>query len=184
MLCWTDLSEGLGLKAPLGSGLSLDLLRVGVIFEDFMYPLSIERYVDEDARLVGSGTASAMDTDSHNHPDLPILTDQRAAVVPLQKNKKKTRIVFSIIALETAVIVVSTHESVQWKQNASSPVLETAETKHVTTSNSSIYHKPKALPRNVLKLREHLFDIWIKLRFVVALHKVQKHLCNHNKKLC
>lgn len=74
MLCWIDVSGGLGLNAPLGSRLSLDLLRIGVIFEDFVYPLRIERYVDEDARLVGSGTAPAMDADSHNHPDFPVLT--------------------------------------------------------------------------------------------------------------
>lgn len=97
MLCWIDVSGGLGLKAPLGSGLSWDLFRVGVIFEDFVYPLRIERYVDEDARLVGSGTAPAMDADSHNHPDLPVLTHQRAAVVPLQKNKNKPQIFFSVM---------------------------------------------------------------------------------------
>lgn len=97
MLCWIDLSGGLGLKEPLGSGLSLNLLRIGVIFEDFVYPLRVERNVDEDARLVGSGTAPAMDADSHNHPDLPILAHQRAAVVPLQKykNKTKTQDIFS-----------------------------------------------------------------------------------------
>ena len=91
MLCWIDLSRALGLKERLGSGLSLDLLRIGVIFEDFVYPLRVERYIDEDARLVGPRTAPAMDADSHNHPDLPILTHQRAAVVPLQKTQTKHR---------------------------------------------------------------------------------------------
>lgn len=148
MLCWTDLCGGLGLKEPLSSGLSLDLLWIGVIFEDFVYPLRVERYVDEDAGLVGSGTAPAMDADSHNHPDLPIPTHQGAAVVPLQISKQD-RLFFSIIVLETTVIAVSTHESVQWKQNASSTVLETTETKTVTTSNCSVYNKAKALPTNV-----------------------------------
>ena len=60
------------------------------MFEDFIYPLRVERHVDEDARLVGPGAASAMDTHSHNYPDLPILTHQRAAVIPLQKKKWHT----------------------------------------------------------------------------------------------
>lgn len=79
--------EVLGLQKPLGSRLSLDLLRIGVIFEDFVYPLRVEGNVDEDARLVGSGTAPAMDADSHNHLDLPILAHQRPAIVSLQKKK-------------------------------------------------------------------------------------------------
>lgn len=65
--------------------LSLHLLEIGVVLEDLMYPLCVERHVDEDAGLVGSGTAPAMDADSHDDPDLPILTHQRAAVVSLLK---------------------------------------------------------------------------------------------------
>lgn len=129
MLCWTDLSGGLGLKEPLDLGLSLDLLRIGVIFEDFVYPLRVERYIDEDARLIGSGTAPAMDADSHNHPDFPILTYQRATVVSLQTAKTKQKNIdqtfLSFIALESCVIAVYTHQNVQWKQNAPSTILET-----------------------------------------------------------
>lgn len=80
--------EVLGFKEPLPPGvliLSLHLLGIGVVFEDFVYPVRVERHVDEDARLVGSGTAPAMDADSHDDPDLPVLTHQRAAVVSLQK---------------------------------------------------------------------------------------------------
>lgn len=101
--------EVLGLEKPLGSGLSLDLLRIGVIFEDFVYPLRVEGNVDEDARLVGSGTAPAMDADSHNHPDLPILAHQRPTIVPLQKQTKKKHIFFffSVTALAAKHIINS-----------------------------------------------------------------------------
>lgn len=56
-----------------------------------MYPLCVERHIDEDAGLVGSGTAPAMDADSHDDPDFPILTHQRAAVVSLLKQNQKQK---------------------------------------------------------------------------------------------
>lgn len=71
--------------------LSLDLQRIGVVFEDFVYPLRVERHVDEDARLVGSGTAPAVNADSHDDPKIPVLTHQRAAVVPLRTKAKQMR---------------------------------------------------------------------------------------------
>lgn len=61
------------------------LFRVGVVFEDFVYPLCVERHIDEDTRLVGPSTASAMDTHSHDNPDVTILTYKRSAIIPLKK---------------------------------------------------------------------------------------------------
>lgn len=42
--------------------------------EDFVYPLRVERHVDEDARLVLSGAASAMDAHAHDDLDVAVLT--------------------------------------------------------------------------------------------------------------
>lgn len=79
--------EALGLISSPGAVLSpiesLDDLRVGVIFEDLVDPLCVEGHIDEDARLVGPSTASAMDTHSHNNPDVTILTHKRATIIPL-----------------------------------------------------------------------------------------------------
>ncbi len=66
---------------------SLGDFRVGVISEDLVDPLCVKGHVDEDARLVGSSTASAMDTHSHNNLDFTILTHKRTAIIPLQKKK-------------------------------------------------------------------------------------------------
>lgn len=62
-------------------------LWVWEIFEDLVDPLSVKGHVDEDARLVGSCAASSMDAHSHNDLDPTVLTDERAAVIPLQGNK-------------------------------------------------------------------------------------------------
>lgn len=59
------------------------LLRVGVRSKDFVYPLRVERHVNEDAGLVLSGAASAMDAHTHNDLDVAILTHQGAAVISL-----------------------------------------------------------------------------------------------------
>lgn len=59
------------------------LLKVGVRSEDFVDPLRVERHVDEDARLVLPGTASAVDAHAHDDLDVAVLTHQGAAVVPL-----------------------------------------------------------------------------------------------------
>ena len=72
-------------------GGALEGLLLGVIFEDLVDPLGVEGDVDEDAGLVGSRTASAMDADAHNHLALPVLADQRTAVVPLQAHTPKDR---------------------------------------------------------------------------------------------
>lgn len=61
---------------------SLDV-RVGVVFEDLVHPLCVEGHIDEDAGLVGSSTPPAVDTYSDNDSNIPILTHQRAAVIPL-----------------------------------------------------------------------------------------------------
>lgn len=62
---------------------SLNNLRVGVVFEDFVDPLCVEGHINEDAGLVGSSAASTGDAHSHNNPDLTILTHERAAIIPL-----------------------------------------------------------------------------------------------------
>lgn len=62
---------------------SLDNLRVGVIFEDLVDPLCVKGNIDENARLVGPSTASAMDAHSNNNLDLTVLTHKRAAIIPL-----------------------------------------------------------------------------------------------------
>lgn len=67
---------------------SLDALRVGVMSEDLVDPLCEEGHVDEDARLVGPGAASAMDAHSHNNPDLTVLTHEGTAVIPLLKERQ------------------------------------------------------------------------------------------------
>lgn len=53
--------------------------------EDFVYPLRVERHVNEDARLVLSGAASAMDAHAHDDLDVAILANQGAAVISLQR---------------------------------------------------------------------------------------------------
>lgn len=58
-------------------------VRVGVVFEDLVHPLRVEGHVDEDAGLVGPSAAPAVDTYSDDNSDIPILTHQRAAVIPL-----------------------------------------------------------------------------------------------------
>ena len=45
--------------------------------------LGVQGDVDEDARPIGTGTASAMDTDPHYDPALSFLAHQGAAIVPL-----------------------------------------------------------------------------------------------------
>lgn len=62
---------------------SLGALRVGVISEDLVDPLSVEGHIDEDARLVGPSAASAMDTHSYNNLDLSILTHKGPAIISL-----------------------------------------------------------------------------------------------------
>ena len=49
-----------------------------------MDPLGVEGDVDEDAGLVGSRAAPAVDADAHNHLALSLLADQRTPVIPLQ----------------------------------------------------------------------------------------------------
>lgn len=76
---------------------SLSNLRVGVIFEDFVNPLSIVGHINEDARLVESSAASAMDAYTNNNFELTILTHKRATIIPLQKkkqNKTQSRVIF------------------------------------------------------------------------------------------
>lgn len=57
------------------------------MFEDLVDPLCVEGHVDEDTRLIGSSTASAVDTDSHYDPDISILAYQRPSVVPLRNRE-------------------------------------------------------------------------------------------------
>lgn len=66
---------------------SVHLLRVGVRSEDFVYPLCVERHVNEDARLVLSGAASAMDAHAHDDLDVAVLADQGTAVISLQRRE-------------------------------------------------------------------------------------------------
>lgn len=68
-----------------------------VVFEDFVYPLCVERHIDEDARLVGPSTASAMDTHSQDNPGVTILTYKRAAIISLQKKKSIARFSTSLV---------------------------------------------------------------------------------------
>lgn len=63
----------------------MHLLRVGVRPEDFVYPLRVERHVNEDARLVLSGAASAVDAHAHDDLDVAVLANQGAAVISLQR---------------------------------------------------------------------------------------------------
>lgn len=70
---------------------SVRLLGVGVRSEDFVNPLCVERHVDEDARLVLSGAAPAMDAHAHNDLDVAVLTHQGAAVIPLQGGKSEKK---------------------------------------------------------------------------------------------
>lgn len=63
---------------------SVRLLRVGVRSEDFVYPLRVERHVDEDAGLVLAGAASAVDAHAHDDLDVAVLTNQGAAVISLR----------------------------------------------------------------------------------------------------
>lgn len=52
---------------------SLYSLRVGVIFKDLVHPLRVERHIDEDARLVGTSAASAVDAHTNDNPDIAVL---------------------------------------------------------------------------------------------------------------
>ena len=61
--------------------------------EHLVDPLCVEGDVDEDARAVGTGTASAMDTDSHYDPALSFLAHQGAAIVPLTERDIKHTLV-------------------------------------------------------------------------------------------
>lgn len=65
--------------------MSTNLLRVGVCSENFIYPLCVERHVNEDARLVLPSAASAMDAHAHDDLDVTILAYKRAAIISLQR---------------------------------------------------------------------------------------------------
>lgn len=79
-------------------------------------------------------------------PDTP---EGRRSPSAEQNEHSKMQHFFSGTPWETTLIAVYAHESVQWMPNASSGVLETAETKTVTTPDGSVYSKLKALPTNV-----------------------------------
>lgn len=70
--------------APLLFLEALKGFRVGVMFEDLVDPLCVEGHVDEDAGLVCPSTASAVHTYTDNNSEDPVLTNKRAAVIPLQ----------------------------------------------------------------------------------------------------
>lgn len=57
------------------------------MFEDLVDPLCVEGHVDEDARLVGPSTASAVDTHSDNNPDVTVLAHKWATIIPLRNRK-------------------------------------------------------------------------------------------------
>lgn len=68
-------------------------------------------------------------------PDTP---EGRRSPSAKQNKQTKTQHFFSGTALETTLIAVYAHENIQWMPNASSGVLETAETKTVTTPEGSL----------------------------------------------
>lgn len=57
--------------------------------EDFVYPLRVERHIDEDVRLVLSGAAPAVDAHAHDDLDVAVLTHQGAAVISLQRRNSE-----------------------------------------------------------------------------------------------
>lgn len=67
------------------------------MFEDLVDPLRVKGHIDEDARLVGPSTASAMDTHSHNNPNVTVLTHERATIIPLQKKKWRAHFYMSLV---------------------------------------------------------------------------------------
>lgn len=80
-------------------------------------------------------------------PDTP---EGRHSPSAKQNNHAKMQhVFFSGTPLETTLIAVYAHESIQWMPDASSGVPETTETKTVTTPDGSFYSKLKALPTDV-----------------------------------
>lgn len=66
----------------------LNTFRAGIVFENFMYPLCVERDVYKDGRLVCPCTTSAMDAHSNYDLDLSILTYERTTIIPLKQTNK------------------------------------------------------------------------------------------------
>lgn len=73
--------------------------------EHLVDPLCVEGDVDEDARAVGTGTASAMDTDPHYDPALSFLAHQGAAIVPLTERDIKHTLVSTLLVRANSVQV-------------------------------------------------------------------------------
>ena len=53
-------------------------------YKNFTYPVCIKRHVHKYGRSLGNATATAVDAHSHYDFALPLLANQRAAVVFLQ----------------------------------------------------------------------------------------------------